>query len=193
MSLQIITVPAATSLSFSQEECATLARIARDREARPGQVGGAGATDKDGETIPEVRRCHSWPLDGDPSFLWARDRLRRAVSVLNSNIWRFDLESMNVSAFILEYGAGGHYSWHIDLGAGEYARRKISLTLQLSSPSSYTGGDLELYGAGSHPTAASRNLGALTLFPSYILHRVTPVTKGKRVALVAWVSGPPFR
>jgi PKHD-type hydroxylase len=193
MSLQIATIPVATSLSFTLEECAALARVVHDRIAQPGQVGGVSSVDDGARVVVEVRRCRSWLLDGDASFFWACDRLRKAVSLLNSSVWGFDLESADLSASILEYPAGGHYSWHVDLGAGEYARRKLSLTLQLSSPSEYLGGDLELYGAGSHPTVASRDLGALTLFPSYILHRVTPVTNGKRVALVAWAGGPPFR
>jgi PKHD-type hydroxylase len=47
--------------------------------------------------------------------------------------------------------------------------------------------------AGAGPTCAHRARGTLVAFPSYLLHRVTPITSGTRKSLVAWVSGPVFR
>jgi Uncharacterized iron-regulated protein len=62
----------------------------------------------------------------------------------------------------------------------------------MSDPAAYDGSDLEMNATG-RPEMLPRERGKLILFPSYQLHRVTPVTRGKRSALVAWIGGPPFR
>jgi PKHD-type hydroxylase len=69
---------------------------------------------------------------------------------------------------------------------------KISLSIQLSDPSEYEGGDLE-FTWGRSSKFAPKEKGAMVLFPSYSLHKVHPVTKGKRRALVLWAHGPAFR
>jgi PKHD-type hydroxylase len=72
--------------------------------------------------------------------------------------------------------------------------RKLSLSLQLSDAAQYEGGALQLYGASNgRIETAPRTRGTVIAFPSYVLHRVTPVTKGTRKAVIAWCSGPKFR
>lgn len=70
--------------------------------------------------------------------------------------------------------------------------RKLSMVIQLSDPSEYEGGELLLH-LGNNPTRIERKKGLAVFFPSYILHEVTPVTKGERYSLVAWVHGKPFK
>ena len=74
---------------------------------------------------------------------------------------------------------------------GLTARRKLSISIQLSPPESYEDGALELNVDG-HVVAAPRALGTAILFPSFALHRVAPVTAGVRHALVTWIHGPDF-
>jgi PKHD-type hydroxylase len=88
--------------------------------------------------------------------------------------------------------AGSHYDWHLDKMLSDLPPRKLSLVLQLSDPEEYTGGDLELF-VSSNPIKIERKRGLLTAFPSFTLHRVTPVTSGIRKSLVAWVGGPKFK
>jgi PKHD-type hydroxylase len=66
------------------------------------------------------------------------------------------------------------------------------MVLQLSDPSEYDGGDLELFIA-PNPTVATRKKGLIYIFPSWVLHRVTPVTRGIRKSLVIWITGPKFK
>lgn len=87
---------------------------------------------------------------------------------------------------------GGHYDWHLDRGGLGIAPRKLSAVIQLSDPNEYEGGDLQLY-VGSEPTNIKKQKGLVVVFPSFVLHRVTPVTGGTRRSLVAWLSGPKFR
>jgi PKHD-type hydroxylase len=83
----------------------------------------------------------------------------------------------------------GFYDWHVDMG-GAKANRKLSLVCQLSDPSEYEGGELQIN--TGRVVVPEKDKGSVILFPSYILHRVTPVTRGVRRSLVLWVEGPPF-
>ena len=85
----------------------------------------------------------------------------------------------------------GFYDWHTDF-AGITPRRKLSISVQLSRPEDYDGGDLELLFTSS-PYKAARERGKFIVFPSFCLHRVTPVTRGTRWSLVAWVLGTRWR
>jgi PKHD-type hydroxylase len=85
----------------------------------------------------------------------------------------------------------GFYDWHTDF-AGIAPRRKLSISVQLSRPEDYDGGDLELLFSSS-PYTAARARGTFIVFPSFCLHRVTPVTRGTRWSLVAWVLGTRWR
>ena len=67
--------------------------------------------------------------------------------------------------------------------------RKLSISIQLTDPTKYEG-DLNLY--WSDAVTMKKNKGSLFIFPSYMLHEVTPVTKGEN-SLVCWVNGPQFK
>tara|TARA_B100000287_G_C20604956_1_gene769671 strand:- start:112 stop:1023 length:912 start_codon:yes stop_codon:yes gene_type:complete len=77
--------------------------------------------------------------------------------------------------------------------------RKLSMTLNLTEPTDYTGGDLKFdfgphAGRGRFKTCKEiRPRGSIIIFPSYLHHQVTPVTKGTRYSLVIWSLGKPFR
>lgn len=95
---------------------------------------------------------------------------------------------------------GGHYDWHIDtVPSSSKTRqeesifdRKLSITILLSDPSEFQGGDLEFVGEPMDPRIYKQQ-GAAVIFPSFLAHRVSPVTQGKRYSLVAWIEGPQFR
>jgi PKHD-type hydroxylase len=82
------------------------------------------------------------------------------------------------------------YGWHLDYGGG--ISRKLSLAIQLTDPSEYEGGNLQIMTSGE-PQNMRKQRGLIAVFPSYVLHQVTPVTQGSRQSLVAWVSGPAFK
>jgi PKHD-type hydroxylase len=82
---------------------------------------------------------------------------------------------------IARYRPGDHFDWHQD--ANESVRhRKHTLSIQLSDPSEYQGGELEL----DDGTIAPQTRGTAFLFPAQTWHRVRPITAGRRIALVAW-------
>ena len=132
---------------------------------------------------------HTW-LDCTPETSWIFQKLYTIVTDVNKAFWNFQLTGFVEPLQLVRYPVGGHYSWHQDNGSGYLGKRKLSLSVQLSDPSEYEGGDLEILLA-SNPAPRSR--GAVTIFPSYQVHRVTPVTSGVRYALVTWIHGESYR
>ncbi len=133
---------------------------------------------------------------------WLYQRMMKLSEEANGALWKFDLRTALESIQYTEYYASenGHYDWHQDIGPGELpSRRKVSITIQLSESDEYEGGELMLC-TGSDGTGQLDNVnncprgkGVAVLFPSYMMHRVSPVTKGVRRSLVLWVGGSHYR
>ncbi len=124
---------------------------------------------------------------------WFHDRMERLVRSLNDQTYQFALTGFSeLFQYSVYHGhEGGHYDWHIDYGPHNPKPRKISLSLQLSDAEAYDGCDLEFH-VGEPGATAPRARGALIAFPSFFLHRVTPITRGTRKSLVCWAAGPAF-
>lgn len=120
------------------------------------------------------------------------EKISNAIKNLNEQFFKFDLIGFCEAMQFSEYKSpGGHYSKHIDQTYKNQVR-KLSVVLQLSDPNNYEGGDLEIY-ISDNPQTMIKEQGSLILFPSYVLHKVNPVTKGTRYSLVSWISGPNFK
>jgi len=96
------------------------------------------------------------------------------------------------------YNVGDFYDFHQDSGQSkmdyEKETRKISMTVQLSDPDSYEGGEFYFYnGNKEEEEPPIQEQGSIMCFDSRMWHRVAPVTKGVRYSLVSWSSGPPFQ
>jgi PKHD-type hydroxylase len=128
--------------------------------------------------------------------MWIYERLAWVARQLNGEFYKFDLygfaEDLQYSIYDEKYQ--GHYTWHRDNGflAHGTPPRKLTMVLQLSDPSEYEGGTLEVFTAPT-PEPIEKEKGLISLFPSYTLHRVSPVTKGTRKTLVIWICGPAFK
>lgn len=84
---------------------------------------------------------------------------------------------------------------HVDIlgHAKPHPCRKLSMTAQLTDPSEYEGSDLHFVQQIDQriPDASLlRQRGSVIFFPSYSLHYVTPCTRGSRMALIGWFTGP---
>lgn len=134
----------------------------------------------------EVRRSRV-SFNSTPSPLL--DSLRTALLKINERFFHFEIVDFE-PAQLGVYEKADEYDWHLDLGPGSAALRKLSVSVLLSDPDDYEGGDLEIRGTQK----IDRTQGTLVVFPSYILHRVTPVISGCRRSLVVWAIGAkPFR
>jgi PKHD-type hydroxylase len=147
------------------------------------------------EETPEnaIRKSKIKWIHYDEYSDWLYDKLKDLVIDANSQIWQFNLHSIVDSIQYTEYyEGGGHYDWHLDIGPGLINHRKISITIQLSDPNDYEGGDLEIWSGGDFKKVEKLK-GTSILFPSFLLHRVTPITKGIRKSLVLWVGGDSYK
>jgi len=181
MSRTYLAVPGA----FSGEECDLLIALGAAGEGAPGPVYGA-----DGGVVDTRQRDVRTLLltrDGDSEWLFAKlDRLLGAAS----EAFALPVGPIVEPVQILRYGVGNHFqSWHSDAGIENQHRRRISLSVELSERSDYEGGELEVVPDRlGRPRTLPR--GSVQLFPSRALHRVTPVVRGTRWALVAWTGAP---
>jgi len=177
---------------FSDSECNQI-RQSGDRQAwQEGRVGSSGA----GLVTAPIRSVLEQPLPIDPSSGFPLVRILTEICRLNSELWYFDLTGFvpDDEAMLLSYRGtiADHYDWHVDIGRGKTASRKLGFTVQLSTSAEYEGGDLEFHGIPSDREAFRRK-GLMLVFPAFWLHRVTPITKGTRHVIVGWVHGPSFR
>lgn len=153
---------------------------------------GLPSTTREGQ-VSEVRKTLVAPVPKEGRFVWIYERILAQVREKNSESWRFNLPTNPFDAAVetmsfLQYDASfdGHYNWHVDFSEVRFHRR-LSVTVQLTDPSEYEGGSFEVQ-VGSEPSVLPKSQGKITAFPSFVLHRVTPVTKGSRNALVFWLA-----
>jgi PKHD-type hydroxylase len=129
---------------------------------------------------------------------WIFVRVADLVAKINSDFYGFELNGFSCIQFT-EYKAeeSGHYDWHMDTVFGAVdsennGMRKLSVSIVLNED--FEGGDFQLHvgresGAKTQPLKTGDGL----IFPSFIPHKVSPVTSGARYSLVVWVCGPKFR
>jgi len=115
---------------------------------------------------------------------------RKNAQYWHYNIPDFDSNLIEDLHFVMYNGSlGGFYDWHSDIAvAGPRSLRKISAVLILSNPLNYTGGSF-LIKPEDKEMVLRRDQGSLILFPSFVLHRVEPVTSGYRHSIVMQIGG----
>jgi PKHD-type hydroxylase len=111
----------------------------------------------------------------------------------NAESFNFDLTGIYDQLQYLLYDEEnqGHFDWHLDTGRSTRAPRKLAASLILSSPNEYDGGVLQFNEGVTISTEV--NKGDIVFFPAYVLHRVTPITRGHRRVVTVWAGGPAFR
>ena len=118
----------------------------------------------------------------------------------NDVYWQMDVTGVFECIDVIEYGPhNGGMQWHIDLSTGGHstANRKVNILAQLSDPSDYEGGELQLFSPHENKDVpiviAPKEQGNVMIFPPWVPHRVTEITKGKRRSLVTYLHGPAIR
>jgi len=142
---------------------------------------------------------------------WIYHHIHPYIHMANKNAgWNFDWD-FSESCQFTKYSKKQFYGWHRDSWEVPYHApndpqrhnkiRKLSVTVSLSDPATYKGGNLE-FNLNEEDLSKQKNKivckesrprGSIVVFPSFTLHRVQPVTKGNRYSLVIWNLGYPFR
>jgi PKHD-type hydroxylase len=169
--------------AFTPAECDTLIALAGARTMEPATVWGAQGD----EVVPERRRAVRCHLARGAETEWVFARLD-ALFADAARQFGLTVDPVFEAIQVVRYGVGDHFqTWHSDAGLDRGAARLVSLSVELSDPAGHDGGLLEI-APGTVGTPRTLPKGGARLFPSRAIHRVTPVERGERWALVAWTG-----
>lgn len=176
------------------QQCQDIIKAASTKIQQPGQL--AAGKHRRKSTVAWI------------SEKWIYDIINPFIHTANKNAgWNFQFDWNETSQFTT-YGKGDYYGWHIDQSDTpkkdknknfDGKIRKLSLTLQLTDPSQYEGGNLQLKWLSQDAKIKTvtikegQKCGTIIIFPSFIFHRITPITKGTRQSLVNWSLGDVFK
>ena len=195
---------------LSHEKCDEILETIKKLEQNT--IGCVGDVDDDGnplenQIIPNVRKTTEYyllpqkdnefrPDQPNNDWNWLLDKISMMVNMVNDKIYHFDIETNDGELKMIEYEKGGHYTWHADFNPGRCSLRKLVAIVQLTDPSEYEGGDVQ-FGFQDEKTddwfKMNKLKGSLTIFPAFLSHRVTTVTKGKRYVIQELFVGDHFR
>ena len=175
---------------FTPAQCQDIINMGHKQKSEEAKV---GTTDKISKHDTKMRiTTISWiPFKVMPDMYRI---IERTMLQINGNHFGYEGMQLTEIAQFTEYPKGGFYDWHMDAEVNcqfEPPIRKISMTILLSDPSEFTGGDLEFMAEGNKPPQLLQ--GQAIFFCSLIRHRVAKVKKGIRRSLVMWFGGPPFK
>jgi len=172
------------------------------KEGQKGQVGNRKILSKD---LNKIRNSNiAWLTD-----TWIFREIHPYVDEANKKAgWNYQWEGSEKAQFTV-YKKNQHYSWHCDAFSKPYENhskqldgktRKLSVTVNLTNPKDYQGGELEFDFRNTkdgknckRKCTEIKERGSIVVFPSFVWHRVKPVTKGTRYSLVMWNIGDPFK
>ena len=183
-------------IAIGNEKRPQLGQIDRVRKKKEEEF-----TDEEIKDLKETRDSHVAFLDTP----WIFNILKPWIQQANESAgWNFQWDHTESLQFT-KYDVGQYYEWHPDQHHYSYPEddtnenmrgkfRKLSSTLLLNDPSEFEGGDLEFHFNMKETEKATmlNRKGSIVVFPSFVYHRVLPVTKGTRYSLVSWNLGAPF-
>jgi PKHD-type hydroxylase len=195
--------------------CNDLIKYGNEKKEETALTGGYQAKSDKGEILSEKelkdlkkKRNSNVVWLSEP---WIYNEIHPYVHQANKNAgWNFEWDYSEACQFT-KYKKDQYYGWHCDSWEEPYSNlenknfygkiRKLSVTCVLSKPEDYEGGELEFdFGAKEpdkkHHTRICTEIksqGSLVIFPSFVQHRVKPVTKGTRYSLVIWSLGQPYK
>jgi|LauGreSBDMM110SN_4_FD.fasta_scaffold00908_2 PKHD-type hydroxylase len=148
-----------------------------------------------GEIAKETRSCKIAWIPYTDEWSWLYGRVYDLALWANGEAFKFEPLDFTEPIMYCEWESGDHFDWHVDIGdIHPYSSRKLAVTVQLSDSDDYRGGNLE-FASSPNPEywyTVSRAAGSVVIYPTYLTHRITPVTSGVRKSLVFWLGGIPF-
>jgi PKHD-type hydroxylase len=167
-------------------ECDHIIETCRSFESRKPEIVGE-------EEAPDRRQGAMFRVPRLGKTEWMYQMILEVSADANERHFGLDLTGIVKEPEYVEYYASrGHFHWHNDYGQERpVSTRKLTVSIQLSDPADYDGGQLEMFDARQSVLPVER--GTVSVFPSFYYHRVRPVARGTRKALVAWIAGATLR
>lgn len=186
---------------ISPEDCKKIIKLGVDKKLGSGSIG----IKKDKKKVNKKIR--------DSKVTWLKDQwiyniFNQAVNYANEKSgWNFDTD-WNENIQFTSYKKNGFYNWHYDMFPETIKdqdknfnnkQRKLSMSCLLNDPKDYKGGNFMLQWIDDHGKLLKHKVkeldtvGSIIVFPSFLNHKVEPVTKGTRYSAVMWRLGPQFK
>ena len=148
------------------------------------------------EAIPTYTPKSSAKLEynNENSFYPLYKNLHQIILDANKEHFNYNIDSFIGPLYINKYFSNNcSLGWHSDIGDKQYSHRKLSIVIMLSNPNNFKGGILEMFvgETKNNPDPIKQLIlkqGDIVIFPSYIPHRVTPVTDGERLTIIGFVG-----
>lgn len=153
----------------------------------------------DEKVNPDLRKSNITFDEPNDDNRWIFERLAQATILINDQFFQFDLIGFSFYQYTVYDSAGSKYDWHPDIWYGDqgpaddFLTRKLSLSLVLSDPSEFEGGKFELFTGTNSIVEVEQKKGRIIAFPSWQIHRVTPIIKGIRKSIVVWCQGAKWK
>ena len=180
---------------FSKQQCEEIINLGMQQPSQDALVGlnGSAVTD-DANRRSTIRFLPK----NEPQFKPLFEELWKTAIQANHDFFNVHITKLDfVQLAEYDYQYQGEYKDHHDvfwLNNDPFYHRKLSCIIQLSDPDDYVGGDFEM---GNHITPLPREdcrlQGTVIYFPSFLVHRATPVIRGTRYSIAAWFDGPKWR
>ena len=180
-----------TAPIFTPEQCQDIINMGHQQKSEEARVGHKDKKEGSYDTKMRITNISWIPFKALPDMYKI---IERTMHQVNGNHFGYEGMTITEPGQFTEYPKGGFYDWHMDAEVNcryEPPVRKISMTILLSDPSEFVGGDLEFMTQGNKPPQLLQ--GQAIFFCSLIRHRVAKVKKGIRRSLVMWFGGPPFK
>lgn len=177
------------SAAFTPEECRSIRSLAEKYPSIDAEIG------NNQDVNANIRKNNvRWMNAGDLDTQWIYQRLTDQLLSVNEQAFKYDIDYIECLQYTEYNKPNDVYEQHVDMQYNKgIHNRKLSFSLQLTDPTHYEGSDLEFILGHEDTKNASREQGTLIIFPSFQMHRVTPLLKGQRLSLVGWAAGPPWR
>ena len=147
-----------------------------------------------GKKIRETQMLWMAAQENFDELLPVYEYITDIIRSVNNDLWGYNVVGWEPFQYLVYKSENrGHFNWHIDIPARRLKgnQRKISFMIGLSDANDYEGGEIELR-LGMDDKSIKLSRGDVLAIPSFIVHRVTPVTKGERRVITGWGSGPDF-
>lgn len=179
---------------LSSDECDEIISSIPHHILEPGRLSSDGISTHV-DTSRRIALSHRLSKD---KYGWVYEKAAKVVQEVNNSYFNVDVTGFLENALYMKYPSSpvfdecGFFDWHKDIGIGYPGLRKISMSISLSDPNTYEGGDFHIFD-GKDINHGKMQKGTGIAFPSFVQHRVDRVTSGERHVLVFFVSGPRYK
>ena len=178
---------------FTPEQCSKILEDGLQLPAQDAKLGVAGMSEHEPGDYRKSK-IRFIQQANHSQFQWLFDKLWLMGMQANKDWFNFHITNLSFIQ-LAEYDESysGEYKKHHDVFwvNNDNYHRKLTCVIQLTNPSTYEGGDFEMYDLNEYPNKDEmRTQGTAIFLPSFINHAALPVTKGTRYSLAVWFEGP---